>query len=125
MPTYSPAETVERSGFSIETLRYYEREGLLYEIARDSAGRRSYTDRDLAWLQILRCLRDTGMPIAQMRRYAQLTVDDGSVDERLRLLREHDTTVTEQLAQLRGWQAHLREKIAYYEGLEPTDGEPV
>lgn len=118
MPTYSPAETVERSGFSIETLRYFEREGLLYEIARDSAGRRAYSDRDLAWLQILRCLRDTGMPIAQMHRYAQLTVDDGSIDERLCLLREHDKAVTAQLAQLHGWQAHLREKIAYYEALE-------
>ncbi|TDE97592.1 MerR family transcriptional regulator [Occultella glacieicola] len=118
MATYTPAETVARSGFTIETLRYYERVGLLYDIARDPGGRRVFTDRDLAWLEILRCLRDTGMPIAQMQRYADLTVNDGSVAERLEILRQHDEAVTEQMAQLRRWRRHLRDKIAYYEGVQ-------
>ncbi|CAM3373146.1 MerR family transcriptional regulator [Occultella aeris] len=118
MATYTPAETEARSGFSIGTLRYYERVGLLYDIARDTSGRRVFTDRDLEWLEILRCLRDTGMPIAQMQRYADLTVNDGSVDERLEILRQHDDAVTEQMAQLRRWRRHLRDKIAYYEGVQ-------
>lgn len=47
MTGYSPAETVERSGFSIETLRYYERIGLLTDIDRDTAGRRLFSEDDL------------------------------------------------------------------------------
>src|SRR6266536_356060 len=69
---YSPAQVADRTGFSLDTLRYYERIGLLDGIARTPGGRRSFTDDDLGWLEVLRCLRDTGMPIAQMLRYAEL-----------------------------------------------------
>ncbi len=72
VPTYTPAATVERTGFSIETLRYYERIGLLRDVPRDGSGHRCFTDEHLSWLEILRCLRDTGMPIAQMQRYVEL-----------------------------------------------------
>lgn len=114
---YTPAQAAERTGFSLDTLRYYERIGLLNDIARNSAGRRSYTDDDLAWLEILRCLRDTGMPIQQMRRYAELTLNDGSIDERISILRDHDDAVGAQMTELRRWRRHLRDKIAYYEGV--------
>src|SRR5215204_3016997 len=116
MTTFSPAEVVEQTGFSIETLRYYERIGLLRDVARDSAGHRVFGDDHLAWLEILRCLRDTGMPIAQMQRYVELAAQDGSVLDRLSLLREHDKTVTHQIAELRRWRRHLHDKIAYYQG---------
>jgi hypothetical protein len=58
--TYSPAEVAARSGFSIKTLRYYERDSILPPIARTAGGRRVYSDGDLATLGFLRCLRDTG-----------------------------------------------------------------
>jgi DNA-binding transcriptional MerR regulator len=114
MPTYSPAQAVDRSGFSIDTLRYYERIGLLRDIARDGSGHRVFTDAHLSTLTILRCLRDTGMPIAQMQRYADLSATDGSLQARLDLLEEHDADVTRQIAELGRWQKHLQEKIAYY-----------
>ncbi len=116
MPSYSPAEAVARSGFTIETLRYYERIGLLRDVRRDPAGRRVFDDGHLSWLQILRCRRDTGMPIAQMQRYVQLATGDGPAAERVGLLRAHERAVTRQLAELRRWRRHLREKIAHYEG---------
>ena len=123
MSTYSPAQAVDRSGFSIETLRYYERIGLLRDIDRDSSGHRVFTDQHLSSLQILRCLRDTGMPIAQMQRYAELSATDGSVQARLDLLEEHDADVTRQIAELQRWQKHLREKIAYYRGELATNSD--
>ncbi len=70
-------EVAARSGVSLDTLRYYERVGLLDGIARTPGGRRVFDDDDIAWLHILRCLRDTGMPIAQMRRYADLCREHG------------------------------------------------
>ena len=114
MRTYTPAETAERSGFSIDTLRYYEREGILSPVARTPGGRRVYTDDDLGRLGFLRCLRDTGMPIAQLRRYAELSADDGTLAERIALLEEHDAAVRASIAELHAQRARLGEKLAWY-----------
>ena len=111
----SPGQVVERSGFSLDTLRYYERIGLLDRIERGPGGRRRYADEDLEWLGVLRCLRDTGMPIAQMRRYAELArAGDDTIAERMALLVEHDEQVERTVADLRNQQAHLKEKINWY-----------
>ena len=111
----SPGQVVERSGFSLDTLRYYERIGLLDRIERGPGGRRRYADEDLEWLGVLRCLRDTGMPIAQMRRYAELArAGDGTIAERMALLVKHDEQVERTVADLRNQQAHLKEKISWY-----------
>nr|BFE76813.1 hypothetical protein GCM10020092_101140 [Actinoplanes digitatis] len=76
--------------------------------------RREYSDDDLGWLEILRCLRETGMPIQQMRRYADLCRDDGTIAERIALLEQHDNSVRDQIAMLQSQRAHLRGKIDYY-----------
>jgi DNA-binding transcriptional MerR regulator len=116
--SYSPAETAEKSGFSIDTLRYYEKIGLLSGIARDTAGRRVYSEQDLGWLHMLRCLRDTGMPLAEIRRYAELVRDgDGTLRDRIELLAEHDRRVEEQIERLRVQQGQIRWKIGHYQEL--------
>ncbi|MFI6983661.1 MerR family transcriptional regulator [Embleya sp. NPDC050154] len=117
----TPAETAERSGFSLDTLRYYERIGLLADVGRAPSGHRRFTEDDLQWLGILRCLRDTGMPIADMRRYAELarTGDQESLAERIGLLERHDDAVEEQIALLRAQQGHLRAKIDWYRSILP------
>ncbi|XRQ03426.1 MerR family transcriptional regulator [Actinomadura welshii] len=120
MSSYSPAETSEKSGFSIDTLRYYEKIGLLPGIARNASGRRVFSDDDLHWLGMLRCLRETGMPIAEMLRYTELSRGgDGTVQERLELLRDHDRRVEEQIARLREQQAQIQWKIRLYSGDVP------
>ncbi|GAA4229596.1 MerR family transcriptional regulator [Actinomadura meridiana] len=115
MSSYTPAETAEKSGFSIDTLRYYEKIGLLPGIARNAAGRRVFSDGDLGWLTMLRCLRETGMPLAEMRRYS-LLVQAGAetVQERLDLLQDHDRRVEERIARLREQQDQVRMKIGFY-----------
>ena len=66
---------------------------------------------------MLRCLRDTGMPIACMRRYAELArAGESTMAERLRLLTEHDAQVGERIAALEAQRQHLREKIGWYHG---------
>ena len=115
MSRFSPAQVVERTGFSLDTLRYYEKIGLLVRIARSSGGRRVFTEDDAAWLGILQCLRETGMPIADMLRYAKLARDgDHTMAERLRLLEEHDRAVEARIAELRAKQLHIRQKIRWY-----------
>ncbi|WP_242901703.1 MerR family transcriptional regulator [Actinomadura terrae] len=115
--SYSPAEAAEQSGFSIDTLRYYEKIGLLAGIARNSAGRRVFSDDDLLWLKMLRCLRGTGMPIAEMLRYSELARGgEVTVQERLALLQDHDRRVEEQIARLREQQEQIQFKIGFYQG---------
>ncbi|RKE20094.1 MerR family transcriptional regulator [Streptomyces sp. TLI_171] len=119
----TPAEAAERSGFSLDTLRYYERIGLLTAISRATSGHRRFSGDDLAWLTILRCLRDTGMPIADMRRYAELARDHGpdSLRDRIALLEKHDTAVNDQIALLERQRSHLRDKIDYYRSVLDAD----
>lgn len=115
MQRYSPGQAAEKTGFSLDTLRYYDKIGLLDELARTPGGQRIFTEDDVAWLGILRCLRDTGMPIAQMQRYADLArAGDESLAERVALLEEHDRQVEEQIARLRTQQAHIRRKLTFY-----------
>ncbi|GAA2383870.1 MerR family transcriptional regulator [Catellatospora methionotrophica] len=118
MSAYTPSETSRRSGFSLDTLRYYERIGLLSEIDRTPGGQRVFSDDDLGWLGLLRCLRDTGMPINQMCRFAELArTGEQSIADRVELLRAHAAAAEEQMALLERQYGHLREKIRYYESV--------
>ncbi|MEV6522379.1 MerR family transcriptional regulator [Longispora sp. NPDC051575] len=115
MIRYSPSEAAEKSGFSLDTLRYYEKIGLLADIDRTSGGRRVFSDDDLGWLSLLRCLRDTGMPIARMCRFAELArAGADTVAERTGLLEEHARGVEAQLELLLRQQRNLNDKIAFY-----------
>lgn len=120
--TLSPGQVAQRSGFSLDTLRYYERIGLLSNVERTSSGHRRFGEDDLEWLEVLRCLRDTGMPIAQMRRYAELARGgQATMAERERLLVEHDAQVRERIAILQAQHRHLQGKIDWYRTqLEPA-----
>lgn len=112
---YTPGQVVEETGFSLDTLRYYERIGLLESIDRNAAGQRRFTEKDVGWLGMIRCLRDTGMPIAEMLRFAEMTrAGDHTVRERIALLEAHDRRVQGQVDNLRERQVAIRNKIAYY-----------
>jgi len=115
--TYSPAQAVELTGFSLDTLRYYERIGLIDPVHRAAGGHRRYTEDDLEWLDTLRCLRGTGMPIAQMKQFAdQVRAGTHTVAERLAVLEEHDRSVAEHMAVLAEQRSKVQAKIAYYRG---------
>ncbi|GGL21068.1 MerR family transcriptional regulator [Sphaerisporangium melleum] len=115
MSVYTPGQVAEETGFSIDTLRYYERIGLLERVERNSAGQRRFSEEDVGWLGMVRCLRDTGMPIAEMLRFAALVRDgEETIGDRITLLEAHDQEVEEQIALLRERQTAIRRKIQYY-----------
>jgi DNA-binding transcriptional MerR regulator len=117
---YSPGQVVEKTGFSVETLRYYERIGLIHEIGRTAGGRRRFTGTDVLWLLLLRCLRDTGMSIAEMLRFVELTRGGPeTLSERIELFEAHDRRVEEQIERLREHQGHVRRKLRYYRSQRP------
>ncbi|MUL41907.1 MerR family transcriptional regulator [Streptomonospora sp. PA3] len=115
---YTPGEVAARFGLSLDTLRYYEKEGLLTEVERTPSGHRRYRPSDVELLDLVRCLRDTDMPIARLREFAELVRDgDHTVQSRLELLADHDARLTERIAQLRERQQAIRHKIDYYRGV--------
>ncbi|MGH3436198.1 MAG: MerR family transcriptional regulator [Sciscionella sp.] len=117
--SYSIAQAADRSGLSIDTLRYYERIGLVDPPARDSGGRRSYSDTDLVWLGFLTKLRTTGMPIRMMREYATLRHHgDATAGRRKQILMEQRATVRARIAELNGCMDALNYKISNYERCE-------
>lgn len=115
--TYSIGEVVQRTGMSVHTLRFYEREGLLAgDVSRDGAGRRRYSEWDLEWLDICQRLQTTGMPLAAIREYAELVRrGDGTELDRLRLLREHQERVTQRIEELKTSLTVISNKVSAYE----------
>jgi DNA-binding transcriptional MerR regulator len=96
--TLTIADAARASGLSAHTLRYYERAGLLDPVDRNGGGHRRYTDADLELIRFLTKLRATGMPIREVRRYAELLkAGDGNERERLALLEAHRERVLHQL----------------------------
>ena len=110
------ADAARATGVSAYTLRYYERAGLINGVNRADSGHRRYSDDDLAWIEVLQCLRATGMPIQRIRRYAELVrAGEGNESERLALLEEHRAAVMAQLTQVRTHLEFVERKIAIYE----------
>lgn len=117
--TYAIAEAAHRSGLSIDTLRYYERIELIDPPARDSGGRRAYTDGDLAWLEFLTRLRMTGMSIRMMREYAKLRHQGlSTAGRRKQILVEQRAEVLDRIAELNQCLEVLNYKITNYEQCE-------
>ena len=110
-------EAAERTGLTPHTLRYYERDGLmLSDVGRSASGHRRYTQEDLGWIDMLTRLRATGMPIRDVRRYAELVrADDGNEQVRLDMLRAHREQVLAQLAEVTEHLGAIDRKIGIYE----------
>jgi DNA-binding transcriptional MerR regulator len=111
----SISEAAAKSGLSAHTLRYYERAGLLEPISRNGSGHRRYAEDDLERIRFLSKLRATGMPIRQVRRYAELlNGGDETNEERLALLEEHRASVSALLAQTTQHLELIEWKIDFY-----------
>jgi len=112
----SIAEAAEQSGLSADTLRYYEKDGLMLQpVARGVSGHRRYSRDDLRWIELITRLRSTGMPIRDVRRYAALVRDgDGNEQVRLDLLRAHRQLVLARLAEVQEHLGAIDYKIGIY-----------
>ncbi len=113
---YTIGEIGKIMGVSTSTLRYYDREGLLPFIERSSGGMRVFSGEDLERLYVIQCLKKTGMSLKDIKAYIDwATQGDGTIDQRLDLLRKRRESVEEQIRQLNGTLALLDYKCWYYE----------
>ena len=114
MTTWSIGEAAAKCGLSQHTLRWYERIGLVGPVAKGGDGRRRYSDADLDWLSLITRLRETGMPVSDMQRYAELVRSGAGEAERLELLKRHRAEVRRALAAQRETLKVLDSKIDTY-----------
>jgi DNA-binding transcriptional MerR regulator len=113
--TLTISDAAAKSGISAHTLRYWERAGLLQPVSRNGSGHRRYAQEDLDRITFLTRLRATGMPIRQVRRYAELmNGGDETNEDRLALLEAHRDAVRAQLEQTAGHLDLIDWKIDFY-----------
>ncbi|MFS8181613.1 MerR family transcriptional regulator [Pseudovibrio denitrificans] len=109
-------ELSRKSGFSVDTLRYYEKIGLMPRAYRDSGGRRLFEPADLRWLTFLRRLKETGMGIQERLRFAVLRErGEDTMAERKEMLEDHREVVAQQIESLQQTLQLLDDKITYYQ----------
>ncbi|MBQ1157754.1 MerR family transcriptional regulator [Streptomyces sp. A73] len=112
---YTISEVAAFSGLSAHTLRWYERIGLMPHVDRSHTGQRRFSNRDLNWLEFVGKLRLTGMPVADMVRYAEMVRQgETTVAERQALLETTRKDVLARIAELHDTLAVLDYKIDHY-----------
>ena len=113
--TLTISDAARKSGISAHTLRYWERAGLIQPVTRNGSGHRRYAEEDLERIKFLTKLRATGMPIRQVRRYAELlNGGDDTNEERLALLEAHRKEVLARLEETAGHLELIDWKIDLY-----------
>lgn len=116
---FSIQQVSQNTGLTVHTLRYYEKIGLLDGVARNEQGYRQYTESDLAWIDFLIRLRETGMPISEMKLFSDLRSEGiSTVQARRHMLESHQEKIELQIIALQENLLSIKKKIDYYKTLE-------
>jgi DNA-binding transcriptional MerR regulator len=112
---YSIAEVAERTNLTTHTLRFYEKEGLLPFVHRSDSGNRDFLDKDLEWLELICCLKKTGMPIKKIKEYIQLCLEgDSTLEIRRQIFLNHREEVVTEISDLQKNLEKIDSKLDYY-----------
>lgn len=117
MKYYSISEAAAQFGLPESTLRYYEKKGLLPFIERDGAGRRLFSEGQMALLRTVICLKNTHMPISEIKQYMDWVVEgDSTIGLRLELMKNHKQAVLAEMSLMTEALKGIDEKITRYGG---------
>lgn len=109
-------EAVERTGLSYETLKFYCNQGLVPNVKRDAQNRRIFSDRDIAWINSLNCLKNCGMGIREMKEYLQLCLEGaGTIPQRKIILERKRRELEERKKLLQNSLDYIDWKQGYYD----------
>lgn len=109
-------EVSELTELSQDTLRYYERVGMIPKVTRTAGGIRDYQEEDMKWVQLAKCMRSAGLPIEVMIEYLNLFQQgNGTIPARLSLLKEQMEVLEEQKRAIQETMDRLAYKIDRYE----------
>jgi len=109
-------EFSRKSGISAHTLRYYEKIGIFQGINRNASGHRVFTENDISWAEFIHRLKATGMPLEQIKQYADLRKQgDHTTSARMKLLRNHASALEKKISQEKQHLKEINQKIKHYE----------
>lgn len=109
-------EVSKRCDITQDTLRYYERVGMIPPVKRTSGGIRDYEEEDIRWIELIKCMRKSGLPVETLTRYVRLFQEgDSTLLERLELLTEQREILLKQRAQIDEMIDRLDYKITRYQ----------
>jgi DNA-binding transcriptional MerR regulator len=110
------AEVSERYGISTDTLRYYERVGLIPHVNRNGSGIRDYNDLDIRRVEFIKCMRGAGLPIEVLIDYMELVQrGDRTIEARKDILKEQRDQLAERIQEMQKTLDLLDHKIQVYE----------
>ncbi len=114
--TFTISQAAKKVGLTAHTLRYYDKEGLLPFVKRTASGIRFFTDKDLEWLVLLECLKETGMSIHEIKQYIDwFLAGDSTLEKRLELFRRQKKRLEKQIRSFQQYMDKINYKIAFYE----------
>ncbi len=114
-------EVCEKYDITADTLRYYERVGVIPEVTRTPGGIRDYQETDIAWVENAICFRDAGMPVEMLIEYVKLYQEgDSTIDARTNLLKEARESILEARKKYEIALEKLDYKIGRYEIAQKT-----
>ena len=123
---YTIKEVSDRTGLSIYTLRYYDKEGLLPLIKRTPSGIRKFSDNDIAWIGLICCLKNSGMSIDHVKKFMNLCLKgEETAENRKEMLLEHKEHILQQMNELQNSLSTVNYKINHYKeiGIFHIDGD--
>ena len=119
--TYSIKQVAQKLSVTKHTLYYYEKTNLLPPIGRDKTGNRLYTDSDISWIYLIRCLRDIDMPIQLIQSYVKLLLDKNStLQSRKEILLQFQEKVDNDLQKYFVIRQLIAKKIEFYNEASDT-----
>jgi len=111
---YTVKEVAVRTGLSIPTIRYYDSMGLIPQLHRTSGGIRQFTEQDICRMELICCLKNSGMPLQKIRMFMELCQDKEAVEERKKMLEEHREFIIKQIEALQCSLCTVEYKIEHY-----------
>lgn len=110
------AEVSDRYDISSDTLRYYERIGLLPPVNRNGSGIRDYNEIDIKRIEFIKCMRSAGLPIEALIEYVRLVqLGDGTIEARKEILKEQRAQLAARMAEMQKTLDLLDHKLEVYE----------
>ena len=114
-------EVSEKYNISQDTLRYYERVGMIPQVHRTGGGIRDYQEDDLGWVELAICMRSAGLPVEVMIEYVRLyQAGDTTLQARRDLLKDVHTSLLKQRQQMDAAIDRLAYKISRYDAALKT-----
>lgn len=112
---YSIGEAAQRMGTNTSTLRYYDKQGLLPFVDRDKAGRRKFKDNDFNFLEVINCLKKSGVPVKDIGKFINLCLQgDDTLRERYDYLDQEESKLEDKVNEMQAQLDFLRFKKWYY-----------